>query len=363
MEEEMKKLLILSMLFLVVFGSRKESFAQGEAAVPFLLISPGASYGALGEAGVAYTNDANAIFWNPAGLAFQYVNPKVDKRTQVTFMHAKWLPQFNLSDLFYEYAAGRYYIDGVGMVGMSITFLNLGKNVWTDEQGNNLGTFESFEWAATVSYGTKVAENVSIGVNAKFIQSNLSNVQVGAENQNGTASSFAVDIGTMWIPDYDFLQKNLRLGLNVSNIGPKISYIDDKQADPLPTNFKAGLSYKIYDDEFNRLTFVYDMNKLLVVKDSTGHSDNVLEAMFYSAWAEGSWKDLTHSLGLEYWYGDLIALRAGWFYEDPSRGGRTFYTFGAGLKYSLFGIDFAYIAGDDNSPLSGTMRFSLAISF
>ena len=359
----MKRVLSLSVIIFFMVGSHRYAFAQGEAAVPFLLISPGASYGALGEAGVAYTNDANAVFWNPAGLAYQYDNPQADKPGQVTFMHAKWLPQFNFSDLFYEYAAGRYYIDGIGMLGTSITFLNLGQNVWTDEQGNELGTFDSFEWALTVSYATKIIENVSIGVNAKFIQSNLSNVNVGAENQDGSASSFAVDVGAMWKPDYKILNNRLTLGLNVSNIGPKISYIDDKQADPLPTNLKAGLSYKIFDDEFNKLTFVYDMNKLMVVKDSLGHSDNVFEALFYSAWAEGSWSDITSSFGLEYWYGDLIALRAGWFYEDPNNGGRNFTTFGAGIKYSIFGVDFAYIAGDDESPLSGTMRFSLAVSF
>jgi len=359
----MKRILSIAVIILMISGVQKTVFAQGEAAVPFLLISPGASYGALGEAGVAYANDANAVFWNPSGLAFQYENPETDKPGQVTFMHAKWLPQFNFSDLFYEYAAGRYYIEGIGMLGASITFLNLGQNVWTDEQGNELGTFDSFEWAATVSYATKIIENVAIGVNAKFIQSNLSNVNVGAENQDGSASSFAVDVSTTWIPNADLLNNRLRLGLNISNIGPKISYIDDKQADPLPTNFKVGLAYRIFDDEFNKLTFVYDINKLMVVKDSTGASDNVLKALFYSAWAEGSWTDLTHSLGLEYWYGDLIALRAGWFYEDPNNGGRTFYTFGAGIKYSIFGVDFAYIAGDDDSPLSGTMRFSLAVSF
>ncbi len=359
----MKRISILFVAIFLILGMKSTVFAQGEAAVPFLLISPGASYGALGEAGVAYTKDANAVFWNPAGLAFQYDNPEVDTRGQVALMHSKWLPQFNFNDLFYEFAAGRYYIDGIGMLGASITFLNLGQNVWTDEQGNELGTFDSFEWAATLSYGTKLKENIGIGVNAKFIQSNLSNVSVGAENQDGSASSFAIDIGVMWDPDYDFLNNRLRLGLNVANIGPKISYIDEKQADPLPTNFKAGLAYKVYDDDFNKITFVYDVNKLLVVKDSTGASDNVLKAMFYSSWIEGSWTDLTHSLGLEYWYGDLIALRGGWFYEDPNNGGRTFYTFGAGLKYSIFGVDFGYIAGDDESPLSGTMRFSLAISF
>jgi hypothetical protein len=349
-----------------------ELLAQGESAVPFLLITPGARTGGMGEAGVAMANDATAIFWNPAGLAFQYENPETDKKGEISLMHAKWLPQFNFSDLFYDYLAGRYYVDDIGMFGASITFLNLGENVFTDETGAVLGNFDSFEYAITASYATKLKQNLGVGVNLKFIQSHLFDFEqvgsgVGAESRDGISSSFAVDLGVLWTPGYNFLKQSLSLGANLSNFGPKMTYIDEAQADPLPTNLRLGLAYKILDDEFNKITLAYDVNRLLVVRDKDGGSDNVVKATFYSAWVEGSLSDrlrkFNHSIGLEYWYGNFIALRAGYFYEDKDFGDRKFLTFGGGIKYYIFGIDFGYISAEEDHPLSDTMRFSVSVQF
>ena len=200
-----KRSLILIIVLLSTIFSINTLFAQGEAAVPFLLITPGARNGGLGEAGVALVNDANAIYWNPAGLAFQYENPEIDFRNEITLMHSKWLPQFNFDDLYYDYLAGRFYVGDLGMLGGSITFLNLGENVWTDETGQELGTFDSFEYAVTLSYATKLASNAGIGINLKLIQSNLTDfkVKVGTETGDGKATAFAVDLGMLWTPDYD----------------------------------------------------------------------------------------------------------------------------------------------------------------
>ncbi|MEJ2542728.1 MAG: type IX secretion system outer membrane channel protein PorV [Calditrichaceae bacterium] len=346
-------------------------FAQGEAAVPFLLITPGARNGGLGEAGVALVNDANAIYWNPAGLAFQYENPETDYRNEITLMHSKWLPQFNFDDLYYDYLAGRFYVGDLGMLGGSITFLNLGKNVWTDETGEELGTFDSFEYAVTLSYATKLASNTGIGINLKLIQSNLTDfeVKVGTETGDGQATAFAVDLGMLWTPDYEFLDNKLNVGFNLANFGPRITYIDADQADPLPTNLRAGLSYHLMDDGFNRITLIYDINRLLVVKDTSGTSDNVFKAAFYSSWTEYSFREsmkkFTHAFGLEYNYGTLIALRTGYFYEDPQNGDRKFITFGAGLAFNMFTIDLSYLWTwtDEDHPLSDTMRFSIGVKF
>lgn len=340
-------------------------YAQGEAAVPFLLIAPGARPCGMGEAGVALADEATAVYWNPAGLAFQYDNPETDKRGEVSVMHVKWLPQFNFSDLWYDFLSGRYYIENIGMVGGSITFLNLGKNIATDEVGNELGTFDSFEYAITASYATKIKPNLSLGLNLKYIQSNLTdkNLQIGAENRDGRSSSFAVDLGVLWKPAYPFLKNKLSLGANLSNFGPKMTYVDEAQADPLPTNLRLGLAFKVLDDEFNKINLIYDTNRLLVHRDEEG-SDNVFEAVFYSAWADGSGlMKFTHSIGMEYWYGNLIGLRAGYFYEDKSYGDRKFLTFGGGIKYYLFGIDFGYISAEEDHPLSDTMRFSVSVQF
>ncbi len=357
-------ILALAVLFLIPVH---KVFAQGEAAVPFLLITPGARNGGMGESGAALVNDATAIFWNPAGLAFQYEDPETDKPYEISFMHSKWLPQFNFSDLFYDFMAGRMYVEDVGMIGASITFLNLGKNVWTDERGNELGTFDSFEYALTLSYATKLKENLGIGVNAKIVQSNLSNVSVGSEDRQGKATTFGVDVGVLWRPAYDFLDNKLSLGANLSNFGPKVTYIDRAQADPMPTNLRMGLAYNAYDDGFNKITVVYDINRLLVVKYADGSSDNVFKSVFYSSWVKGDINDrlrkFTHSVGLEYKYGTLIALRAGYFYEDAKFGARKFATFGAGIGFNMFAIDFSYISAAQDHPLSDTMRFSVAVKF
>ncbi|NOX89508.1 MAG: PorV/PorQ family protein [Calditrichaeota bacterium] len=363
----MKKLAILVFGILLVSFTGQNLYAQGEAAVPFLLISPGARNGGLGEAGAALVNDATAIFWNPAGLAFQYEDPAVDKRYQISLMHSRWLPQFNFSDLFYDYAASRFYVEDIGMFGASITFLNLGKNVWTNETGDELGTFDSFEYAISLAYATKLKQNLGIGINSKIIQSNLSNVSVGSENRDGRATSFAVDVGVLWTPDYDFLDNRLNLGISLSNFGPKVTYIDRKQADPLPTNLRLGLAYRAFDDGFNKILVVYDANRLLVYRHRDGTSDGVFKAAFYSVWVKGSLSErlrrFTHSVGLEYSYGSLIALRVGYFYEDPSFGDRKFLTFGGGIGFNLFNIDFSYISASKDHPLAETMRFSLGIKF
>lgn len=363
----MKKMVVLLVLLVMMPFFASLVYAQGEATVLFLMINPGARQGGMGEAGVALPTDANAVYWNPAGLAFQYQDPEVDKKGEVTLMHVNWLPQFNLKDMFYDFAAGRYYIPSVGMVGLGIQYISYGESVWTGEDSpEELGRFQSFETAVTASYGLKLKDNLGLGVNLKYIYSSLSpiDVQVGAEKGKGIASSFAVDFGVLYYPGF---LKNLSLGLNLSNIGPKVTYVDYKQADPLPTNLRAGLAYHIIKSQFNTLTFVYDVNRLLVHRDSTG-ADNVFKAMFYSAWTGGGFNDImkrfTHSFGLEYWYTHLIALRAGFFYEDPTAGGRKFWTFGGGLRYSIFGFDFSYIyATVDDHPLSDTMRFSLLIDF
>ncbi len=352
--------LILTMV--AVFGFSSSIFAQGEATVLFLLINPGARQGGMGEAGVATANDATAIYWNPGGLAFQYENPEQDHRGEVTFMHVNWLPQFNLNDLYYDFAATRYYIPDVGMVGVAVQYINYGENIQTDTQGRELGTFNSNEVAITGSYAVKASKNLGIGVNLKYIYSNLSpNIQVDQETREGRGTSFAVDVGLLYHPGFS---KRLTLGMNVSNIGPKMTFVDKAQADPLPTNLRLGFAYRLVDGEFNKLTIVYDTNRLLVRRRGTS-ADNVFKAMFYSSWTDRNFfKTFSHSVGAEYWYTDLIALRAGYFYEPPESGDRQFFTFGGGLRISFFGVDFSYIAGSGNdSPLSNTLRFSLLANF
>ena len=360
----MKRFFVAALVVVLFFGISVPMFAQGEATGLFLLINPGARQGGMGEAGVAVANDVNAIYWNPGGLAFQYDDPETQSRGEATIMHVNWLPQFNLSDLYYDFAAARYYLPGIGTVGFAIQFMNYGEiAVTSDQSPDPIDFFTSNEMAFTGSYAVKVKDNLGVGVNLKFVYSRLSPIEgVSAEKGKGIGSTFAIDLGVLYHPGFS---KRLSLGANISNLGPKITYVDKEQADPIPSNLRLGLAYRLMDSEFNKLTVVYDANRLLVPKDEEKRVESVM-TYFVSTWGDGAdqFKRFTHSVGLEYWYTNLIALRTGYFYEDPDFGGRKFWTFGGGVYISFFGVDFSYIlASVDDHPLANTMRFSLLAKF
>jgi len=299
----------------------------------------------------------------------------------LSITHSNWLPQFNL-DLFYDYLTYRGYFEELnGSITASITYMNFGEFVRTGEvDPTPLGTFRSFDAALTLGYATKLGTDWGLGFNFRLIHSRLSDQPVGQEQGSGTATSVSFDIAGMWRP----LSLNIfgaefgnrfSIGANLSNLGPKIYYIDQAQADPIPTNFRLGFAFQIISDEFNSLLYTLDFSKLLVSRDTTGKSDDFYKAIF-TAWGDKpiseELRDIVTSMGLEYWYGSpgdfLFALRAGYFYEDPSYGNRKFLTFGAGIRYDIYGFDFSYIttsvfAGGENHPLSDTLRFTVLIGW
>jgi len=363
---------MISMLF-GLFA--KVSYAQGEAAVPFLLLAPDSRAGGIGESGSGLADNSAAIFWNPAGIAFL-------SGTEVSITHSNWLPQFNL-DLFYDYLTYRQYIEDIsGSITASITYMNFGEFVRTAEDSPDpIGTFRSFDAALTLGYATKLSNDWGLGFNFRIIHSRLSDQSVGEEQGSGVATSVSFDIASMWRPEkfvLPLIDENIggkfSLGFNLSNLGPKIYYIDKAQADPIPTNFRLGFAYKVIDDEFNNLIYTLDFSKLLVSRDTTGSSE-FYEAIF-SAWGDepisNELRDVVTSMGLEYWYGIpgdfMFALRTGFFYEDPGYGNRKFATFGAGIRYDIYGFDFSYITtsvfeGGENHPLSDTLRFTVLIGW
>ncbi len=371
----MKALTRFIMLILFVLTFSVNIFSQGEAAVPFLLLAPDSRAGGVGESGTGLADNSAAIFWNPAGIAFQ-------TGTEISITHSNWLPQFKL-DLFYDYLTFRQYIEELdGSVTASITYMNFGEFVRTGETDPTpLGTFRSFDAALTLGYATKIHQDWGLGFNFRLIHSRLSDVSVGEEKGKGVATSVSFDIGAMWRPKTLYIPftdinigEQLSIGMNLSNLGPKIYYIDKAQADPIPTNFRLGFAYRIFSDEFNSLTYTLDFSKLLVSRDSTG-SKEFYEALF-TAWGDKPFKeelrDIVTSMGLEYWYGTpgdfLFALRSGFFYEDPSYGNRKFVTFGAGIRYDIYGFDFSYITtsvfkNGENHPLSDTLRFTVLIGW
>jgi len=273
--------------------------------------------------------------------------------------------------------------------------MNFGEFVRTGEDSPDpLGTFRSFDAALTLGYATKLSSDWGLGFNFRLIHSRLSDQPTAEEQGSGVATSISFDIAAMWRPETFVLPLidediggNLSIGINLSNLGPKIYYIDQAQADPIPTNFRLGFAYKVIDDEFNSLIYTLDFSKLLVnrsVKEvqvsadsvkTVTESDEWYQAIF-TAWGNESFsnelRDIVTSMGLEYWYGTpgdfLFALRTGFFYEDPSYGNRKFLTFGAGIRYDIYGFDFSYITtsvfkGGENHPLSDTLRFTVSIGW
>ena len=351
--------------------------AQGEAAVPFLLLAPDSRAGGIGESGSGLADNSAAIFWNPAGIAFL-------TGSEFSFTHSNWLPAFNL-DLFYDYATYRQYIEDLnGSVTASVTYMNFGEFVRTSSNDPTpIGTFRSFDAALTLGYATKLSSDWGLGLNFRLIHSRLADKATEAEQGQGVATSVSFDVAAMWRPEHfevpllGDLGNQFSLGMNLSNLGPKIYYIDQAQADPIPTNLRVGLAARIFQDEFNSLTYTVDFSKLLIgVADSSGKRPDFYKAIFTS-WTDRPFsevmKDIVTSMGLEYWYGNIeegfqFALRAGYFYEDPDHGNRKFVTLGAGIRYDLYGFDFSYITtdvfkGSENHPLSNTLRFTLSVGW
>jgi Type IX secretion system protein PorV len=375
------RLMLISTMFAIV---QNAAYAQGEAAVPFLELAPDSRAGGIGESGGGLADNSAAIFWNPAGIAFQ-------TGTELSITHSNWLPQFNL-DLFYDYLTYKQYIEDLkGSVTASITYMNFGEFVRTGEDSPNpLGTFRSFDAALTVGYATKLSPDWGIGFNFRIIHSRLSDQPTGEEQGKGVATSVSFDIAAMWRPGkfvIPFIDEDIggrfSAGVNLSNLGPKISYIDRSQADPIPTQIRLGFAYQVFGDEFNSLIYTLDFSRLLIDKtpiDSskgiyTSTSKEFYQAIFTS-WTSKPFSEVLRSfvtsMGLEYWYGTpgdfLFALRTGFFYEDPSYGNRKFITFGAGIRYDIYGFDFSYIStdvfkGGENHPLSNTLRFSVLIGW
>jgi hypothetical protein len=362
---------ILLAAMIVMAAVPRFAFSQGESAVPFMLIAPNARADGMGEAGTGIADDPSAAFWNPAGLAFQ-------DGQNVSLTHSNWLPQFQQADLFYDYFVYTNSIPDIGgTISAQIIYLNLGEFNVTTISPDVVGTFKGYEVAVTGGYSTKLTSELGLGINLKYIRSVLAPFDVQGQGREGIGSSAAFDIAFMWrpnnlsIPLLGDLEDRFSFGFNLTNLGPKITYIDEAQADPLPTTLRIGFGYKILKSQFNNATFNVDFSRLMVrqypAADSLDNptSDNLPKSLV-TAWGDGGLTKVDVGGGMEYWYGypKLLAIRFGYFYEDPSAGGRKFMTFGAGIRYDVYGFDFSYLdAVDENSPLSETLRFTLSIGW
>ncbi|PSQ87361.1 MAG: hypothetical protein BRD42_02315 [Bacteroidetes bacterium QS_3_64_15] len=360
--------------------------AQGQVAQSsalFLRIEPDSRAAGMGNTGVAVADNANTMFWNPSGLAFQ-------QDTQVGVTHANWLPEFN-ANLFYEYLVGSYHVDGVGTFGGNVQYLNLGETEVRNNEAVVLDVVSSYQLAASTSYGVKVTERLGLGTSLRFIHSKLA-APPGGDGENGKASTFATDISALYRSAPFTLggaDATFSAGLNIANLGGTLDFDkNSRDKDPIPANLRFGPALTIDFDEFNSLTVTTDFNKSLVSVDrktiiENGDTTQVqvgnsgFEALFDS-WGTARGQvgpdnestslslaqQFTVGTGLEYWYSDLFALRSGYYYEHPDNGDRQFLTFGAGLRYNIVGVDISYLyTAENESPLANTLRFSLLFEF
>lgn len=360
-------------------------------AVPFLQIAPDSRSGALGDAGVAISPDANATHWNPSKLAF------IESKYGGSIAYTPWLRNL-INDMSLSYLSGYYKISKERAFALSLLYFDLGSIDFTDINAQSLGTFKPREYAVTTSYAQKLSENFSVGIGLKYIYSNLTG---GVALTDGTltrpGNTAAADISTYYKKDVTWggMNGNIAFGANISNLGAKISYTNNDKKDFIPTNLRIGTCYKLELDEYNSFSFIFDANKLLVptqpvyVKNQFG-GDSVdinnkkvillgkdpnrpllsgVIGSFNDA-PRGTREELQEvnlSAAVEYWYQTYFAVRLGYFNENKFKGNRQYATVGFGIKYQVIGFDFAYLipvqANNPQNPLANTLRFSLNFDF
>ena len=351
-------------------------------AVPFLRIAPDSRSGAMGDAGLAISPDAYSQIWNSSKLAF------VESPYGLSFTYVPWLREL-INDMNLAYVSGYYKIDDMQTVGASLRYFSMGNINFTDNGGNNIGSYSPHELAVDASYNRKLSKNFSLGLAGRFIFSNLTGGQ-GGQNQEQVESgkSFAVDINGFYKDGIKIADYNCEwsAGFNISNLGAKLGYTEDTK-NFIPTNLGIGGALTMNLDQYNKITATIDFNKLLVptpplyYQDSTdingeriiwkGKDDNVgiIQGAFQSfgdapdGFRE-ELKEITTSVGLEYWYANQFAARMGYFHENAKKGNRKYFTAGVGVKMKMLGLDISYLipAGNfSNSPLKNTWRFSLTL--
>ena len=259
---------------------------------------------------------------------------------QLTGMHVKWLPEL-ASDLYYDFFSFVANKEGLGTFGGNVTFLSYGKIVRTDEQGTELGTFDSFDLAVTGSFGTSLTNKLKGGVSAKVIHSRLAEQGAGEEKGKGTSTGFAVDFGLL----YQYSPR-LTLGMAVTNLGWPMKYIDAAQSDDLPRNLALGFAYKLKNSEYLSVLATAEANKLLV-----GLNDGLSTEL----------KEVILNGGMEITYLNLISGRIGYIYDQEGQIKTMTLGFGLDLM-DLIQADLAYIPSNNDQALANTLRVSLTLT-
>ncbi len=397
LKENQKRMRVgISICFIIIFISLQTAFGQINSyqlggqntittAVPFLLISPDARAGAMGDAGVATPNDINAIHWNAAKMVFN------EKSGAIGVSYTPWLRAL-VPDISLSYLSFYSHINKQSSFGASLRYFSLGEIQFTDIVGNTMGNYTPNELAVDVGYAQKLSDKFSMGLAFRYIYSNLA----GGANLAGikAGTSFAADITAYYkdntrIKGYKF---NYGIGGAISNMGNKVTYTTAAQENFIPINLRLGTYIQHEIDKYNSIALLVDFNKLLVptppvykrdANDNIMYDANnepviekgkksnvpIVAGMMQSFYdAPGGFKEeiseFNTSVGLEYWYEKQFALRGGYFYEPFTKGNRKYATIGAGIRYSVFTIDVAYLFSFmQRHPMDNTLRFSLGFDF
>lgn len=367
----------LAALLVLVFTGIEGVKAQDSinvitTAVPFLRISPDARAGGMGDLGLATSPDASSSFYNLSKTPF------AKKDIGIALTYTPWLKDLGLNDVYLLAASGYKKLDANEAISGSIRYFSLGNIQFTDFNGNDIGNGRPREFGADLGYSRKLGDKLSVGLAARYIYSNLAAgfASTGSTYQPG--KTFAADISFYYHGATEDVG-GWNFGLALTNLGGKIGYTNDAtEKDYIPADLGLGATYSIVPNEDNKLTFGIDLHKLLVpaaplatgdhTTDSTNlfnyHNQSITSSWFKSFSGPGQIKDVQASIGAEYGYQDQFFVRAGYYYENPTRGDRKYFSVGVGLKYNVMTLNFSYLvpsgSGTNRNPLSNTLRFGLS---
>ncbi|WP_311589620.1 type IX secretion system outer membrane channel protein PorV [Prevotella disiens] len=360
----------------VIAQDKKDIFNPVNSAVTSQTIAPDARAAGMGDVGVATDPDVNSQYWNPAKYPFTI------SRAGISLNYTPWLRQL-VSDMDLAYLAGYYRIGDYSAVSASLRYFSLGE-VQADGSvdGSAAMTIKPYELSVDAAYSLMLSEKFSLGAAVRWIYSDLT---YNFNEETTPGSAFAADLSAYY-QNYINLgsrECQLGIGMNISNIGSKITFGGDNRSEFIPTNLRLGASLMIPIDEFNRFTISADANKLLVPtypkknadESETDYQDRLQKEYYDISSISGIFKsfgdapngakeelqEVNWSVGAEYVYNDKFSLRAGYHNESENKGNRKYFTVGAGFKMSVFSLDAGYvIATAKSNPLDQTLRFSLS---
>lgn len=345
--------------------------------MPILLIAPDAVSSGMGDVGVATTPDVYSAHWNNAKFAF------IEGTMGVSTTFTPWLRNLKVGDMNLLYLGGYYHINKRSTAAASLTYFSLGDIEMTDIMGEKITDLHPNEFAFDLTYALMITDNLSLGATGRFMRSDLTNGQTindgSGNSETHAANSLAADIGLYYQKPVSKTEE-IALGAFISNLGAKLRYSEDNNNQEfLPANLRIGGRYTNRIDDYNKVSVMLDINKLLV-PTPRWRSDTTQNLTTYNnigvvAGALQSFGDapggmseelqeLQLSAGAEYWYAETFAVRAGYFFEHKNKGGRQYATVGFGLRYNVISFDFSYLvptAKLSTNPLSNTIRITLSI--